>query len=96
MVLRVYAKFHDQNISGSRDMGSKVVKNGVFRIFVENDPSDLVHFPTDGSYNNITCVCKISSLGNFSFSRYGDKSGQNEVFWDFVPKDTNNLVHSPT
>ena len=35
MVLRVHAKFHDQNISGSRDMGAKGVKNGVFRTFLK-------------------------------------------------------------
>ena len=34
-VLRVHAKFHDQNISGSRDMGAKGVKNGVFWTFLE-------------------------------------------------------------
>ena len=35
MVLRVHAKFHDQTISGSRDMGAKGVKNGVFRTFLK-------------------------------------------------------------
>ena len=35
IVLRVHAKFHDESISGSRDMGAKGVKNGVFRTFLE-------------------------------------------------------------
>ena len=35
IVLRAHAKFHDQTISDSRDMGAKVVKNGVFRTFLE-------------------------------------------------------------
>ena len=35
IVLRVHAKFHDESISGSRDMGAKVVKNGVFRTFLK-------------------------------------------------------------
>ena len=35
MVLRVEAKFHDEKISGSRDMGAKGVKNGFFRTFLE-------------------------------------------------------------
>ena len=35
IVLRVHTKFHDQNIPGSRDMGAKGVKNGVFRTFLE-------------------------------------------------------------
>ena len=35
IVLRVHAKFHDESISGSRHMGAKVVKNGVFRTFLE-------------------------------------------------------------
>ena len=35
ILLHVHAKFHGQNISGSRDMGTKVVKNGVFRTFLK-------------------------------------------------------------
>ena len=35
IVLRAHAKFHDQTISGSRDMGEKGVKNGVFRTFLK-------------------------------------------------------------
>ena len=36
MVLRVHAKFHDQNISGSRDMGAKGVKMVFFGLFSKN------------------------------------------------------------
>ena len=36
MVLRVHAKFHDQNISGSRDMGAKGVKMVFFALFSKN------------------------------------------------------------
>ena len=35
IVLRVHAKFHDESISGSRDMGAKGVKNGFFRTFLQ-------------------------------------------------------------
>ena len=34
IVLRVHAKFHAENISGSRHMGAKGVKNGFFRTFL--------------------------------------------------------------
>ena len=37
IVLRVHAKFHDQNISGSRDMGAKVVINGGFLTFLKSN-----------------------------------------------------------
>ena len=35
IVLRVHAKFHVQNISGSRDMEAKVVTNGFFWTFLK-------------------------------------------------------------
>ena len=35
MVLHVHATFHVQNVSGSRDMGAKGVKNGFFWTFLK-------------------------------------------------------------
>ena len=60
MVLRVHAKFHDQNFSGSRDIGVKRVKNGGFRTFLKNLWMNLVHSPRERRYYGITCACQIS------------------------------------
>ena len=59
MVLRVHAKFHDQNIPDSRDMGEEGIKNGGFQTFLEKYWMNLVHSPREGRYYNITCACQI-------------------------------------
>ena len=76
MVLRVHAKFHDQNFSGSRDIGVKRVKNGVFWTFLKNLWMNLVHSPREQRYYSITCPCQISRSEHFWFSRQGAKRGQ--------------------
>ena len=86
IVLHVHAKFHDQDISGSRDIGVKRVKNGVFRTFLKNLWMNLVHSPRERRYYSITCPCQNSRSEHFWFSRYGAKRGQKLGFSDFFKK----------
>ena len=59
MVLDTCVKFGVQEKSGSRDMGSKGVPNGVFREFLEKYMLYLADFQAERNYYGTECVCKV-------------------------------------
>ena len=70
IVIHTCTKFHVQENSGSRDIGQKGVRIGVFQHLLKKYHFDLVHSSRQQRSNSITCACKVSIPHLFLFSRY--------------------------
>ena len=69
--------------SGGRDLGTKVVKKGLFLNFLKKLSLDFVLvWSAKGPYGP-SSVCQVWSPGKIWFSRYGAKIGQKRALFEF-------------
>ena len=80
MVLDVFVKFRSQQKSGSRDTGSKGVKNGAFRLFLEKYWYDDADFRAERTFYGTGCVCKVWEPTEIWFSIYWVRGSKTELF----------------